>query len=540
MKDDIDFIKIFRSIKRNKRTILIFSILSFFASALYILPQKHIWRGEFEVVLPTKKDTRGLEGLDPSFSRLLENNDQEFSTEVSILKSPSVLIPVFELAKTYEKNSSIDNWRFSDWFINLKISTLQGTNILTVTYNNTNKDSILPILESINSSFQQYFYKKDSDSNKKNIEFLNLQINDLKEKTIKNIRSFEDFATKNDLTSKGIETVISQEEQNKLIARSEIKIFSQLLDIIEESDSPSKERDKIFAAILPVESLNLSKDPIFKALLKVEEKLKLREKNFYSNDKGIQILIRQRDSLISELKKSIINKLEVQLDILDNKYKSNSRKDKIFSQYRELNREVRRNEKTLANLENQKNSILLQSQLNEKPLQLIKKPIVEKNPFAPNKKRIVLLGTLFGTFFSILFTYAKDKKRNLIFFSDEIKNILNLPLLYQFDLNENKNFLESTQLIANKINIQKSIKKVALISVGEISNEIVEKFSKNLDNFMGNTEIQILSDLNNAINFDTQILLISLGKVTSEELYQYKDRLKLQGKDVSGVVILNY
>jgi len=540
MKDDIDFIKILRSIKRNRKTILTSSILSFFVSSLYIVPQKHIWRGEFEVVLPAKKDSGGLGGLGPEFSSLLKSNEGEFTTEVSILKSSSVLMPVFELAKSYTKNSSIDNWRFSDWFMNLKIYALQGTNILKVSYQNTNKESILPILESINSTFQNYFYKKASESNKRKVEYLNLQINDFKEKTIKSIRSFEDFAMENDLTYKDLETVISLEEQNKLIARSEIKNFSQLLDLIKESDSPSKERDKIFAAILPINSLGLSKDPIFKALLEVEEKLKSRENFYYLNDKGIQILKGQRNSLISQLKKSIINKLEVQLDILDKKYEANSRKDKIFSQYRELNREVIRNEKTLANLENQKNTIMLASQLSDDPLQVIKKPIVEKNPFAPNKKKFALLGTLVGTFFSIIFTYSKDKKRNLIFFSDEIKNILNFPILFQFDLKENTNFLENTQLIANKINMQKSIKKLALISVGEISNEIIEKFSKDLDNFMENTQVNILSDLNNAINFDTQIILISLGKITIEELYQYKNRLTLQGTDVSGVVILNY
>ena len=548
MKDDIDFTKILRSINRNRKVILVFSVFSFFASALYMLPQKHIWRGEFEVLLKSNKDIIGSSGLEviyPQISSFLVSNDQELSTEIEILKSSSVLMPVFELAKTYERKSSIDDWRFSDWFKNLKISKVPQTNVLNITYINTNKESIIPILEEINSIYQLYFYKKAANSYKTNVDFLNLQINNFKEKTVKSIKRLEDFSRKNDLTSEGIESegieiVISKEEKNKLKVRSDIKDFSLLLNLIEESDSPSRERDKIFTAILPVESLGLSQDPLFIALLDVETLLKSRENFYYLNDNGIQILNEQRLSLISQLKKSIINKLEVQLDILDKKYNSNSREDEIFSKYRELNREVIRNEKTLANLENQKNSILLKSQLNKEPLKLIKKPIIERNPFAPNKKRITLLGTLFGTFFSIILIYSKDKKRNLIFFSDEIKNILNFPLLYQFDLKENKNFLESTQLIANKINIQNSIKKVALISLGEISNEIIEKFSKNLENFMENTEIKILSDLNNAINFDTQILLISLGKVTREELQQYKNRLTLQGTDVSGVVILNY
>ena len=69
--------------------------------------------------------------------------------------------------------------------------------------------------------------------------------------------------------------------------------------------------------------------------------------------------------LISQLKESIINKISTQLEIFNMSYNLDFREDIIFTKYRELNREVVRNERTLSNLENIKANILLNNPSND-------------------------------------------------------------------------------------------------------------------------------------------------------------------------------
>ena len=69
-------------------------------------------------------------------------------------------MPVFEMAKNYEDKDATDDWRFSDWFKSLNIKIVPGTTILNIKYSSTNKESIIPILKKINSTYQIYSSEK--------------------------------------------------------------------------------------------------------------------------------------------------------------------------------------------------------------------------------------------------------------------------------------------------------------------------------------------------------------------------------------------
>ena len=112
--DDFYLNKIIESIKRNKKLIGSITGFSILISGLISLTQKLIWQGEFQIVLSEKQRT---ESGDVAATFLNENlilsdlslgQNKEIKTDIEVLKSPSILIPVYELVKSKKKKS----WKY--------------------------------------------------------------------------------------------------------------------------------------------------------------------------------------------------------------------------------------------------------------------------------------------------------------------------------------------------------------------------------------------------------------------------------------------
>ena len=99
-----DFNQIYRSLISEKKFILFFIIISFLLSIIFAATKKHIWEGQFQIVITNKakdsnESTRSLQNLQSIFldPSSLKNND--LGTQVGILESPSVLMPVFKFVR---------------------------------------------------------------------------------------------------------------------------------------------------------------------------------------------------------------------------------------------------------------------------------------------------------------------------------------------------------------------------------------------------------------------------------------------------------
>ena len=173
-ENEIDLVIIYRILKRNKSFIFKFSISILIISCIFSLIKRRVWEGQFEIVISQNNNNKQL-----SNNQLLQNfvnldllnnsNSQTLNTEVGILKSPSVLMPIFNFVNNeksnFKKGSKVLN--FSTWQNkNLKIDLRKRTSILNITYRDTNKEIIIPVLEKISSTYQNY----SGLQNKRNFE----------------------------------------------------------------------------------------------------------------------------------------------------------------------------------------------------------------------------------------------------------------------------------------------------------------------------------------------------------------------------------
>ena len=85
----------------------------------------------------------------------------QLKTEVEILKSPSNLLRVFEFVKK-EKSKGIKDFdiKFDIWKRGLEIELSRDTSVLNITYNDNDKEIILPVLNKISDAYQEYSGKK--------------------------------------------------------------------------------------------------------------------------------------------------------------------------------------------------------------------------------------------------------------------------------------------------------------------------------------------------------------------------------------------
>ena len=106
-----------------------------------------------------------------------------------------------------------------------------------------------------------------------------------------------------------------------------------------------------------------------------------------------------------------------------------SRPREVVLQHRELVRTALRDEKTLAELETQLQTLQLEQARQTDPWELISTPTLLDSPVAPSKKRMVALGLLAGLVAGSGAALLVDRRSGLVFSLEELQTLLPCPLL---------------------------------------------------------------------------------------------------------------
>ena len=100
-EEDFDLTIIWNIFLRNKKNIIIVSFISGLLSVIYSFNIKPIWIGSFEVVVrQSNNNTKRMTDKNIELSSLLKGEDlYDIKTQAIILKSPSVLLPVYDFVQ---------------------------------------------------------------------------------------------------------------------------------------------------------------------------------------------------------------------------------------------------------------------------------------------------------------------------------------------------------------------------------------------------------------------------------------------------------
>ena len=166
---------------------------------------KDIWKGEVQIVInDNKSQASPIPGLDierlSSFISTTATSD--LRTQVKILRSSSVLMPAFNYFKAQKNLLGVDTdgMRYREWIKGpLKVDLESGTSVLNLSFQDTDKNIILPVLGKISKIYQEYTTKKRNEELSEKINFLESQIKVFNKKSQDAISELQIYSLKNNI-----------------------------------------------------------------------------------------------------------------------------------------------------------------------------------------------------------------------------------------------------------------------------------------------------------------------------------------------------
>ena len=442
-KDDIDFKLIFNFLNRNKKLLSLISILFLLLGYVGSKFTRRTWGGQFQIVISTKTQGK-VTSLNPTIASIAGlSKVNNLKTEVGILKSPFVLMPVFESLIFKNDNLSNKDNQFSSWKKKLDISLQRDTTILNIFYKDKEKSNILPVLKKISTSYQDYSgkRKKEKDANSK--VFLEDQIKLYRKKSADSLRIAQEYAIDKDLiyfgpfkTKTNFSDIIPQKltnennftfgglannnssgssdflpininiEKRRVEAANEIRKIDMQLKKIEDAD------DKTFEYIgstIP----ELIKAEFLASLRQIDSELVEASSKYNKSDNTVKRLIDKKELTIRQLKQRSINFLKSKKLEAEASKEAATRPKNVLLKYKELIRDAGMNENIYIQLEDRLRTLELTKSKKEIPWELITKPTLLNKPVDKTPLKFSLIGLLGGFAIGIILCLKKEKNQEL-------------------------------------------------------------------------------------------------------------------------------
>ena len=561
--DNFDLRILIRSFFLNKKLIAIITFLSMAISLFYASTKEKIYKGSFQIVL--KNDSNSGNN---SFSSELLNNalgsrisnfvrsqtTQDINTQVEILKSPSVLMPIFEYVKAEKLNAkkNISKYRFDKWLKkSLGIELIDGTTVLKIEYFDNNKELIFNSLNKISTAYQQYSDKDRITGLESGIKYIENQIEIYKQKSQNSFSEFQKFATENNMNSFFISENFSEEDvssfidsqsgiQQDSLLRKRINTLELYIARLEniKNNTLDFELAKSIAEIMSENTEILLKRNDLVSISTVSESLLNAKTNLTENDPSIIDLQLQLDFMKADFVKTIIAELKSLKTRSEIDLQSNLKSDSQYTKYKELARKSIRDDFTLQNLEQQKQILSLEQAKSSKPWELITEPTLFDKPIGLAKRLILLNGLLIGLVLSALTIYLKDRIKDYVYSYKELTKDINIGFKLNIQTQKQEKFKETIKILSLKLSQKEKINNLGLFIVGDIPKEYINKIVENL-NLENQFKIVIAKDLLEIQKLNTNLIVLSPGAITRTELKNLKQNINVQGISFLGALIID-
>jgi len=544
--DEIDLGQLAASLRRRWRLIAQVAGGTLLLSAAVTLLQKPLWEGEFQIVLadPEKKQGGGA-AQNPALASLIgtgAGGKDSLETEVKILESPSVLKPVFDFVKTSKQRAgeNVDRLRYADWLKDdLKIKLEKGTSVLNLSYRDTNKPLVLPVIDRISKAYQDYSGRDRERGLVRGVAYLDQQIELYRLRAVASLRAAQRFAIEQDLTAlkgggKGDDEVVNSLniEAIRVQAANEIRnINEQLKQLRSLGSDPNT---VMFQGLLIPE---LAAQGLPQRLNAIDNQLAFLRSKFTEREDSIRTLKQERTLLIGLLKIKAFGFLEAKRSAAQARLAAADRPKGVLIRYRELLRVAARDEATLNKLEDERRVLALEQARKPDPWQLISTPTLLDKPVSPSKGRNLALGLLAGLVLGSGAALVAERRSGRVFATDELQAALPGPLLALLDPAAPESWAATMALLASGPLAGSST--VALIPVaGQGEPELAEALQLALQQAAPGAQVLCTSDLVAAGTCQAQLLVARPGAITRQQLDALRQQLQLQGRPSLGWLLL--
>ncbi len=541
INDSIKITDLLGLLMRKKKQILSITGISLIITGIYgQFIKEPVWKGEIQIVISEDKKSKvnfpaaSLISSNPSIADMAgidQTSKSSLKTQVEILKSPSVLMPIFEFVKQQKKSNGLEvsQWAYTDWLRNnVSVALKKKTSVLHLSYVDTDKDLILPALNKISSAYQFYSNRDRNIGIKKGIRYLENQANTYKSKSKESRLQLESYAIKHNLFIGEDITGELSNQVNRIKTIEELRKNENLIKLINK-DNFNKNN-----LISLVENSQLSED--YAEL--VNEKIMLNV--FFTNEsQKVKDLKIKEEEFLKEIKKEVLNKLNGERINLLALKESVSRPANILLKFSELSRNALRDEKTLNKIETELSVLKLEKELSKDPWELITKPTIFRDPIAPNKKSYLVIAATLGLLIGIIYSLFLEFKEGIIFSKDFLLSFIDRKLFVDLTLHNFERRNSVVKLLGDEFNQFESEYKTGILEIGNNEKLLLDDFKEQF-NILKNTKgIVTLRSVYQIKDYEKLIIVLSLGGVTNKDLISLKKILTLKNFKKLRWVLLN-
>ena len=485
--DEIDLRNFFNCIVRRKFLILSISVLGIFGSYFHARQKVPIYKGSFEIVLNQKKNINSIlnsassliGGINPPQG--LQTNTRNIETEVSIIKSSSVLKPVYNFIINKKYNNDFSKLTYRNWVkSSLEVNLTGRTTVLEINYFDSQKDLIKPVLDQISTIYQKYSGRDRQNGLKKDLIYIDAQAEILRSKWRDSLFKFQEFAEKNSIGNRdGLPIPLSAQQS---------QIFDQSINLSQDigNDIPKRYQSN-YEKLIQLEDLYTEKAIFLKPNSQYLKNLKLR---------------------ISKIEESLSQPKEVVL------------------KFKELRRDAIRNEQLLRQLENKSLETKFEIGQEKYPWELISDTIIFQNPVSPDIPKIILLGFSASFLFSILLALIMDNLTGLVYSKDTFGKVFEFPLLMELPSEKNLVWDESINLLFNYLSDNKKYKGLNLFLISSNDSEVEINFCDYVKDKFLDFKIALANDISKLDNKYKTVVICSDANIKKNKLYYLNQQLK--------------
>lgn len=521
------FIEFINTIRRQKRYFLSFGLVTFLLTGLVLITRQKIWQGEFQIVVSETKKKNPKDSLMSNSQSMLSlvglgSNKSRLFTEIKILESPSVLMPVFEIVNKRSIDQNGSALKFKSWVdSSLSIENIRKTSILNISYKDKNREFVKEVLDKLSTTYQDYSSRDRNRGINQSIKYLDSQITLYQKRSQESLTAEQTFSSENDLS------ILLVEDRS---IRNEIK---QQIKSMKAFDQPTKVNSQINVEVLRVRYNNELR----------ELKSKLAQVQSLDDKNSVDIIVRQ--ALVPELAPKARYKswrddakkyLEARIVANNAKLSSLERPKDVLIKYRELLRETARDNNILKMLEEEKQRIKLEKAQAEDPWELISEPTVSKKPVSPSKKSYFIFGLFSSFILGSLAANLKEKREGIIYSISELKRRIPgkyLGLISNYDFEKKVSILNT---IIDKAVEEKQM--TSIIFVGFENQTLnLESFNIKYKDEINKGLIKLSKDYNNVIQNSNHIIISKLGGITIDEVNRLRQHYLITSKSISGHLI---
>jgi uncharacterized protein involved in exopolysaccharide biosynthesis len=546
--DEIDLRQLAAALKRHWRLIAKVAGGALALSTAYALFAPRVWEGEFQIVLASRdQQASGAQQLlaaNPGLANLVgaKGGEDSLETEVKILESPSVLKPVFDFVRSSKQRAgqNVDGLRFSDWVESVKVDLEKGTSVLNVSYTDTDQGLITDVINRISKEYQAYSGRDRERGIAQAIQYLDQQIARYRQESVASLRRAQQFAIEQDLTAlkgeaKGDDEIANafNIEAIRVQAANEIRNINEQLKQLNRLGNDPEALMYIGRTIPELASQGLPQ-----TLDQIDTQLATLRAKFTDREDSIRRLRERRRVLIDTLKRQTYGYLFAKRTAAQARLAAAERPKGVLIRYRELLREAGRDEATLTRLEAERQALALEQARKQQPWELISAPTLLDVPVAPKKGRTMALGLLAGLVAGCGAALVVDRRSGRVFSEDELQQLLPGPLLAHLNPSDASGLDGKLTLLA--AGPLAGSHHLALIPVGLPPQAPgMQQLLVRLQQRLPHTDLHCSADLVQAADCDHQLLITSLGAATRTELSNLHQQLQLQGRPITGWLLLD-